>query len=544
MKKVLSLLMAALLALIPFSGAMAATGTLTATVTVPNAAATTIVFPDLAGGTASTSAATTSGHFDAAASSTSDLSLSIGSTTIALTAGMTAAQAAQATVDAINADGSNQYSASTTNTDEITLTAKAAGTAGNGPVAASDLSYNGTAEVATFVPASVTAGETYRVTVNGTNYDYVALSGDTAADVAAALAAMIDANAAVSCSASGDTITCTSSVAGTAFASAATVLDASSGGSSSGLNPVTISSNNSNTSCAKPGDVVTLTFTSSSALGTSTTATIDGYTTHVISLGSDMYAASTTLNASTTEGVLAFHIDPFDTLGNAGTTTASTTDNSMVTFDMTAPAITLNGNSTLNLTAGSNFSLNDPGATTTDASGATITNDAATSLNTQTPGTYTVTYTAADCAGNTASTTRTVVVAAAPLQGGHRQDVSNLFGTVLPPLGSGSASIALQNNPALAYILDAITIGPRAPFIPNTGVDETFVFTRDLSVGMRGDDVIELQSRLTETGLYHAPVTGYFGPATRAAVMRLQRGNNLSATGVFDAETRAVLNGD
>lgn len=47
------------------------------------------------------------------------------------------------------------------------------------------------------VAGTTTTGDTYHVTVNATTYDYTALGGDDGADVAAALATLIDANAAV-----------------------------------------------------------------------------------------------------------------------------------------------------------------------------------------------------------------------------------------------------------------------------------------------------------------------------------------------------------
>ena len=58
--------------------------------------------------------------------------------------------------------------------------------------------------------------------------------------------------------------------------------------------------------------------------------------------------------------------------------------------------------------------FNDPGATATDAVDGNlndnITNDAATMLDVNTVGTYTVTYSVSDAAGNTATATRSVVV--------------------------------------------------------------------------------------------------------------------------------------
>jgi Putative peptidoglycan binding domain/L,D-transpeptidase catalytic domain len=53
--------------------------------------------------------------------------------------------------------------------------------------------------------------------------------------------------------------------------------------------------------------------------------------------------------------------------------------------------------------------------------------------------------------------------------------------------------------------------------------------------------VYEVQIRLTWVGAYHGPLTGYFGPLTRAAVTSFQRGQRLPQTGVVDARTWSRL---
>ena len=75
--------------------------------------------------------------------------------------------------------------------------------------------------------------------------------------------------------------------------------------------------------------------------------------------------------------------------------------------DTIAPMVTLNGDATVSLTVGDTFT--DLGATSTDL-GTPATVTTAGSVDTATAGTYTLTYSAADASGNTASTTRTVTV--------------------------------------------------------------------------------------------------------------------------------------
>lgn len=60
-------------------------------------------------------------------------------------------------------------------------------------------------------------------------------------------------------------------------------------------------------------------------------------------------------------------------------------------------------------------------------------------------------------------------------------------------------------------------------------------FTRSLKQGMRGDDVSQLQDYL---GISQ---TGYFGPMTARALMKLQSDEGVSAVGVLGPQTRAVF---
>jgi len=77
--------------------------------------------------------------------------------------------------------------------------------------------------------------------------------------------------------------------------------------------------------------------------------------------------------------------------------------------DTTPPVITITGSNSLIIAAGSVFT--DPGATALDAVDGAVTVSATGSVNTSVPGNYTITYSATDTAGNTATATRTVIVA-------------------------------------------------------------------------------------------------------------------------------------
>lgn len=68
--------------------------------------------------------------------------------------------------------------------------------------------------------------------------------------------------------------------------------------------------------------------------------------------------------------------------------------------------------------------------------------------------------------------------------------------------------------------------------------------SRDLSVGSRGSDVLQLQKFILNHNYPGAGswiLTSYFGQATRAGVINLQIDSHLPQTGILDAQTRAAL---
>ncbi|WP_083883554.1 peptidoglycan-binding domain-containing protein [Spirulina subsalsa] len=63
-----------------------------------------------------------------------------------------------------------------------------------------------------------------------------------------------------------------------------------------------------------------------------------------------------------------------------------------------------------------------------------------------------------------------------------------------------------------------------------------------LREGDRGSEVQAVQVQLSNLGYLRATPTGYFGPATREAVMRLQREHGLTPDGVIGPQTQVILN--
>ena len=197
-----------------------------------------------------------------------------------------------------------------------------------------------------------------------------------------------------------------------------------------------------------------------------------------------------------------------DLTGNVGVVTATVSN-----IDTVAPVITLLGDSSMTLSYGSSFI--DPGAITDDGSSIVPTG----SVDTNTAGTYVITYNSTDLAGNSATeVSRTVTVNNRP-NGGHGGG------------GGGNSSI------------NSITPVVTAPAGQVLGA-EKFLFLNNMKTGSKLDpDVKELQNRLTTEGFFKVTANGYFGPATKAAVKAYQKANSpLKVDGTVGPLTRALLN--
>jgi peptidoglycan hydrolase-like protein with peptidoglycan-binding domain len=74
---------------------------------------------------------------------------------------------------------------------------------------------------------------------------------------------------------------------------------------------------------------------------------------------------------------------------------------------------------------------------------------------------------------------------------------------------------------------------------------ENFNFTRNLSLGMKGEDVRMLQIYLNMKGykvVEPTKETNYFGSLTLNALKKFQSANGIPATGYFGVMTRAKVN--
>jgi len=91
------------------------------------------------------------------------------------------------------------------------------------------------------------------------------------------------------------------------------------------------------------------------------------------------------------------------------------------------------------------------------------------------------------------------------------------------------------------------TIPPPTPTIVpiSTPPQSTFTVNGNLSVGMSGNNVIQLQEFLESKGLLTLPVgsiNGYFGSLTKQALISFQAANNLPSTGYCGSMTRQLIN--
>jgi gliding motility-associated-like protein len=106
------------------------------------------------------------------------------------------------------------------------------------------------------------------------------------------------------------------------------------------LTTVTVASNNSDNTKAKSGDVITVTIIAGEAI-TAPVVTIAGNIANINTTSATEYSATYTMTGSDTEGVIGFNIAFEDVTGNTGTAITNTTNSSSITFDKTAPTLSL-----------------------------------------------------------------------------------------------------------------------------------------------------------------------------------------------------------
>ncbi|MDG1291203.1 MAG: family 16 glycosylhydrolase, partial [Flavobacteriaceae bacterium] len=142
--------------------------------------------------------------------------------------------------------------------------------------------------------------------------------------------------------------------------------------------------------------------------------------------------------------------------------------------DTTAPVITVAGDAQVTLDVGATYT--DAGATAVDDRDGTITVvTTGANVDTSTPGTYTVTYTVGDLAGNQAQATRTVTVqAAGPLFTGAFANATKVGDVYTFPSGA-DAWAGFANDNADLYPI-SLTYGGRITFTGSAAQDTSIRF--------------------------------------------------------------------
>ena len=118
---------------------------------------------------------------------------------------------------------------------------------------------------------------------------------------------------------------------------------------------------------------------------------------------------------------------------------------------------------------------------------------------------------------------------------------------VLVILAMGLGILLSRLFPTIGEVRREMSLTPTP--LPDTP-DSVMAVTRDpaiatpepvLRTGSRGEDVRNLQSRLTTLGYYTGDLDGQFGAMTKAAVIDFQRANGLEADGMVGTETKTLL---
>ena len=130
---------------------------------------------------------------------------------------------------------------------------------------------------------------------------------------------------------------------------------------------------------------------------------------------------------------------------------------------------------------------------------------------------------------------------------------------------AAGATPAVSGAAPVSGIVTSVTVAPPTtttstlPLPPVVLVDESgkplmlpaksiaspvAVFVHTLGIGSKGEEVKQLQQKLKDLGYFkHPKITGFFGPATKAAVVAFQKAQGIEAApGKVGPSTRAVLN--
>ena len=183
----------------------------------------------------------------------------------------------------------------------------------------------------------------------------------------------------------------------------------------------------------------------------------------------DNYETTITVTGSVDVNTLGAYTIIYSAEACSGNTASSTRTVNVV--DTTAPVITLTGDNPITIEVGDSFT--DPGATATDNYDSAVTVTTTGSVDVNTVGSYTITYSAEDSSGNTATTaTRTV----------------NVVDTTAPNVVCQNISIELSSNEAVSISADDINNGSN----DYSGISEVSIDQSTFDCSNLGDNQVVL----------------------------------------------------
>jgi hypothetical protein len=254
-------------------------------------------------------------------------------------------------------------------------------------------------------------------------------------------------------------------------------------------------------------------------------------------------------------GTHSITVSVSDSLGNTGSATQQivVTAPASIAVGTVSPGTSVMTGTQVSFTV-TPTSFNNPSYSISDSFGGgtlTSSNIDASGNVTWTPqiqdvGTHSITVSASDASGNSASANVTITVSqntTSSSSGTTASSASSLSSpqvqAILSLLQSFGADQSVINNVAatLGGTPPASTAASAAP------AGDGYVFTTFMEEGDSGTQITELQDRLAVLGYFSVAPTGYFGPVTQAAVEQFQAAHGIDQVGYVGPATRAALNG-
>jgi len=151
----------------------------------------------------------------------------------------------------------------------------------------------------------------------------------------------------------------------------------------------------------------------------------------------------------------------------------------------------------------------------------------------------------ADSSGNNASASYTFSVVAATTTAAAATTTASYAPSGLTAAQASAIISLLQSFGVDQNTINTVSAilngGPVATGTSSTSATPAYTFTEYLAPGSQDNEVLMLQDLLAKLGFLTATPNGYFGNATKAAVMAFQAAHGISQLGVVGPMTRALM---